>query len=342
MPMTARAPATAHPPEHPPGCVNWESVLELLPTCADEFVSCASELCGDLCVPLDAATITEVLSRTLNLDVTAAVTASAKALWRCYLQNGRQQHVPPEFSADAKFIQPEDLEAVFRSVARYLTTYRAVEAADLSDPKFFDFPDFQNLLRQFDRMGLVGAADPWEAFQDAGAKDIGGLRLVDLPSLATWCSTVTMVVPSSQTDVWVVLAPGALVREGESLQSPPVGDQLPFGTEVTVKEIRGRRARIVDPVAGWVSLRTAEGESIFEKKAVLKKRPETPPPPTQSSRSPDAAVSMISLATTTTMSISPRPAWQTTTATTATSFAEEASTCVEFWEVDDCDGDSTK
>jgi hypothetical protein len=60
-----------------------------------------------------------------------------------------------------------------------------------------------------------------------------------------------------------ISAQGALVRKELELTSPEVYN-LRFGEVVTVAEIVGRRARIIDPVEGWVSLVTSSNESIFE------------------------------------------------------------------------------
>eukprot|EP01062_Namystynia_karyoxenos_P066036 TRINITY_DN60055_c0_g1_i1.p1 TRINITY_DN60055_c0_g1~~TRINITY_DN60055_c0_g1_i1.p1 ORF type:complete len:906 (+),score=157.06 TRINITY_DN60055_c0_g1_i1:79-2796(+) len=48
----------------------------------------------------------------------------------------------------------------------------------------------------------------------------------------------------------------ATVRAGASLESEIVCEALPQGTVVQVAEVQGRRARIVDPVEGWLSLHT--------------------------------------------------------------------------------------
>lgn len=61
----------------------------------------------------------------------------------------------------------------------------------------------------------------------------------------------------------VISAQGALVRTGLELDSPEVYS-LRFGDVVTCAEIIGRRARIIDPVEGWVSLMTSSNESLFE------------------------------------------------------------------------------
>eukprot|EP01065_Artemidia_motanka_P037951 TRINITY_DN46839_c0_g1_i1.p1 TRINITY_DN46839_c0_g1~~TRINITY_DN46839_c0_g1_i1.p1 ORF type:complete len:1367 (+),score=316.34 TRINITY_DN46839_c0_g1_i1:58-4101(+) len=51
----------------------------------------------------------------------------------------------------------------------------------------------------------------------------------------------------------VVSPKGAIVREEADLHSPEVGT-LPCGTTVKVEEVKGRRARIISPVSGWLSL----------------------------------------------------------------------------------------
>lgn len=61
----------------------------------------------------------------------------------------------------------------------------------------------------------------------------------------------------------VISAQGALVRREIELESPEVYS-LKFGDVVTCAEIVGRRARIIDPVEGWLSLFTSENEALFE------------------------------------------------------------------------------
>jgi len=53
-----------------------------------------------------------------------------------------------------------------------------------------------------------------------------------------------------------------MVREGESLNSAEV-ELLPPGSLVWVAETKGRRARVQNPVKGWVSLRSTEGIEIM-------------------------------------------------------------------------------
>ena len=59
----------------------------------------------------------------------------------------------------------------------------------------------------------------------------------------------------------VVGETGSLVRQGASLESPVAGN-LETGAHVDVIEIRGRRAHIVAPIQGWVSVTTAVGETL--------------------------------------------------------------------------------
>lgn len=61
----------------------------------------------------------------------------------------------------------------------------------------------------------------------------------------------------------VISGQGALVRKETDLTSSEIYS-LKFGDVVTCVEIVGRRARIVDPVEGWVSLVTSANEAIFE------------------------------------------------------------------------------
>ena len=61
----------------------------------------------------------------------------------------------------------------------------------------------------------------------------------------------------------VISSQGALVRRDLDLASPELYS-LRFGDVVTCAEIVGRRARIIDPVEGWVSLVSSSNESLFE------------------------------------------------------------------------------
>eukprot|EP00391_Amoebophrya_sp_Ameob2_P013851 CAMPEP_0178989410 /NCGR_PEP_ID=MMETSP0795-20121207/4347_1 /TAXON_ID=88552 /ORGANISM="Amoebophrya sp., Strain Ameob2" /LENGTH=222 /DNA_ID=CAMNT_0020680785 /DNA_START=142 /DNA_END=807 /DNA_ORIENTATION=- len=58
---------------------------------------------------------------------------------------------------------------------------------------------------------------------------------------------------------------GALVREGYDTTTPQV-HQLNYGEIVAIVELVGRRARMIQPVYGWVSLRTKDGVKILEQK----------------------------------------------------------------------------
>jgi len=61
----------------------------------------------------------------------------------------------------------------------------------------------------------------------------------------------------------VIAQQGAMVREEIDLDSAPVHG-LRRGDLVTAVDISGRRARIIDPVEGWVSLKTINNEPILE------------------------------------------------------------------------------
>ena len=66
-------------------------------------------------------------------------------------------------------------------------------------------------------------------------------------------------------DAYVVLAErGALVREGAELTSRAIGTAFKDDT-VRVVEWRGRRARITEPLRGWISGRTRAGVRIIER-----------------------------------------------------------------------------
>jgi hypothetical protein len=62
----------------------------------------------------------------------------------------------------------------------------------------------------------------------------------------------------------VVTSQGAMVRKDIGLESPAVHG-LSRGDLVTCVELSGRRARIVEPVEGWVSIRTQNHEPILMK-----------------------------------------------------------------------------
>lgn len=60
-----------------------------------------------------------------------------------------------------------------------------------------------------------------------------------------------------------VTGAGAMVRAGEALDSAVVTQvPLPSGTALQVAEVRGRRARIISPVSGWVSIATSDGQEL--------------------------------------------------------------------------------
>lgn len=61
----------------------------------------------------------------------------------------------------------------------------------------------------------------------------------------------------------VVAAQGAMVREGIELDSPAI-QGLRVGDIVTCVDVSGRRAKIIDPVEGWVSIRTETNQMILE------------------------------------------------------------------------------
>lgn len=61
----------------------------------------------------------------------------------------------------------------------------------------------------------------------------------------------------------VVAFQGAMVRKGIELDSPTVHG-LRRGDLVTCVDISGRRARIIEPVEGWVSIKTQDNEPILE------------------------------------------------------------------------------
>eukprot|EP00746_Dinoflagellata_sp_MGD_P135326 gnl/MRDRNA2_/MRDRNA2_69315_c0_seq2.p1 gnl/MRDRNA2_/MRDRNA2_69315_c0~~gnl/MRDRNA2_/MRDRNA2_69315_c0_seq2.p1 ORF type:complete len:1504 (-),score=358.30 gnl/MRDRNA2_/MRDRNA2_69315_c0_seq2:149-4660(-) len=67
----------------------------------------------------------------------------------------------------------------------------------------------------------------------------------------------------------IIASEGALVRQDFGVSSPEVCE-LPCETIVFVAEIRGRRARIVKPVSGWLSTHTQDGH-IFHGSDIIEK-----------------------------------------------------------------------
>jgi len=56
----------------------------------------------------------------------------------------------------------------------------------------------------------------------------------------------------------------AMVRKDEAMDSEKV-DVVPAGTLIYVKEVRGRRAHVLRPIAGWLSLQTRDGTRIVRR-----------------------------------------------------------------------------
>ena len=64
---------------------------------------------------------------------------------------------------------------------------------------------------------------------------------------------------------------GAMVREGAEMESKQL-QGLSKGEVVTVVEILGRRGRICDPLEGWISLESSNGDKIFRQTVPLDKK----------------------------------------------------------------------
>eukprot|EP01065_Artemidia_motanka_P018108 TRINITY_DN21442_c1_g2_i1.p1 TRINITY_DN21442_c1_g2~~TRINITY_DN21442_c1_g2_i1.p1 ORF type:complete len:952 (+),score=355.89 TRINITY_DN21442_c1_g2_i1:72-2858(+) len=84
----------------------------------------------------------------------------------------------------------------------------------------------------------------------------------------------------------VIVGAGATVRRGEDLSSDTVRPQpLPQYTAVQIAETRGRRARIISPIAGWISVQAADGTTLVQvgQQAPAYPMPaqQQPPPPLQ-------------------------------------------------------------
>eukprot|EP01084_Bolivina_argentea_P126207 223496_1 len=76
-------------------------------------------------------------------------------------------------------------------------------------------------------------------------------------------STISLNQSMSFVEYEVVYPTGAKCRKKKSITSQHLGN-LSIGTIVRVEEIDGRRCRISSPINGWMSLRTANGQSILQ------------------------------------------------------------------------------
>eukprot|EP01060_Flectonema_neradi_P010196 TRINITY_DN17314_c0_g1_i1.p1 TRINITY_DN17314_c0_g1~~TRINITY_DN17314_c0_g1_i1.p1 ORF type:complete len:288 (+),score=68.36 TRINITY_DN17314_c0_g1_i1:41-865(+) len=63
---------------------------------------------------------------------------------------------------------------------------------------------------------------------------------------------------------WIVVSPGVVVRKEKELDSEAVG-RLDHNTILDVVEQVGRRGRISQPLAGWVSINASDGASICQR-----------------------------------------------------------------------------
>ncbi|CAM9948105.1 unnamed protein product [Pylaiella littoralis] len=88
----------------------------------------------------------------------------------------------------------------------------------------------------------------------------------------TWCldkdeeagKESRVFIPDASRNKYVVVGlAGATVRTGARVDSP-VLSTLPVGTETVVAQVRSRRAHILQPVNGWVSLSAESGYVIVE------------------------------------------------------------------------------
>lgn len=106
-----------------------------------------------------------------------------------------------------------------------------------------------------------------DAGEDAYARNEGfGAKQASASAFGASARAVSADMPtrSSPHTYSVKGDDGITVRAGESLDTDEV-DTLPRNTEVTVVDIRGRRAHITTPVEGWVSLHTKSGYVCLEK-----------------------------------------------------------------------------
>ena len=93
------------------------------------------------------------------------------------------------------------------------------------------------------------------------AKHLGKVALKEAKKVAgLHVGQVTEANPA----YYIVVAPqGAMVRKDIELDSPAVHG-LRRGDLVTCVDVSGRRGKIIDPVEGWVSIKTQDNEVILE------------------------------------------------------------------------------
>jgi len=115
--------------------------------------------------------------------------------------------------------------------------------------------------------GLPSSSDAWEWFSTEEGKWLPApgtsIKAITSPGRHSGPPAPWPISPALPSSVLPLNSPGtgrlvsaATVREEMNLESPTVGEELPPGVVVEVVEIRGRRARIIAPVEGWLSLHT--------------------------------------------------------------------------------------
>lgn len=105
-----------------------------------------------------------------------------------------------------------------------------------------------------------GNRDIFKTFGEK-AKSLGKVVLKEAKKAAGF--HVGQVTEANPIYFIVVANQGAMVRKSIELDSAPVHG-LRRGDLVTCVDLSGRRARIIEPVEGWVSTRTQENELILE------------------------------------------------------------------------------
>ncbi|CAN0365485.1 unnamed protein product [Pylaiella littoralis] len=83
-----------------------------------------------------------------------------------------------------------------------------------------------------------------------------------------WCAndssaTERVFVPDASRNKYVVVGLGGATVRAEVRLNSAVLKRLPQGTIVVVSQVRSRRAQIIKPIIGWVSLSTESGYEIL-------------------------------------------------------------------------------
>eukprot|EP01063_Lacrimia_lanifica_P034350 TRINITY_DN632_c1_g1_i2.p1 TRINITY_DN632_c1_g1~~TRINITY_DN632_c1_g1_i2.p1 ORF type:complete len:711 (+),score=148.15 TRINITY_DN632_c1_g1_i2:65-2197(+) len=116
--------------------------------------------------------------------------------------------------------------------------------------------------------GAVGADDAFSSVHTAIQALHVAVTSLSAPDGSSTAAEEEAAVALGTARPYVVVGPqGALLREGRSVESKKV-TTLAHGAVVDVVEVAGRRARVVTPAAGWVSIADAQGRSLLDPAAV--------------------------------------------------------------------------